>query len=260
MTSTSNYREAPLPGPANPCVECTWTSKMSGPSNFTVTPDGCADLLLRRGDGGFALEIVGPMSRSQHVSLMGENNFLAIRFKPGMLGRALAIPSESLVDLTVPCAQVLNLPVALESKLQNCSDEISCLEWLSKVLRPLDRPTSLENAIELLVSRSNTPCWQEVWDMAGTGERQFRRLCQQWTGFSPKTLHRICRFRRVVEQLQAPNCPSLASLAAEIGYTDQSHLHRDFVEFGCMTPIQYRRQFLAVAHRSLNSNCDQHKA
>ncbi len=56
---------------------------MSGPSNFTVTPDGCADLLLRRGDGGFALEIVGPMSRSQHVSLMGENNFLAIRFKPG---------------------------------------------------------------------------------------------------------------------------------------------------------------------------------
>jgi AraC-like DNA-binding protein len=58
-----------------------------------------------------------------------------------------------------------------------------------------------------------------------------RHLAEQFraeTGLAPKAAARVIRFERACDRLRAPDRPSLARVAAETGYVDQSHLSRDF--------------------------------
>ena len=104
---------------------------------------------------------------------------------------------------------------------------------------------------------------QRVADAAentGLSERQVRNVFDRWIGVSPKSLARIARFKRVLtgsgavelaDSLNAGDAlppPDWAELAAATGYSDQSHLHHDFVAFAGMTPGAY-----VAAYRGLSN-------
>lgn len=55
----------------------------------------------------------------------------------------------------------------------------------------------------------------------------------------PKTLHSIERFRKAWEALTYNPQQALHRLAFELGYSDQSHLTREFKRFAGMTPGAY---------------------
>ncbi len=63
-------------------------------------------------------------------------------------------------------------------------------------------------------------------------------------GVSPKAYARLCRFEHASSLLDSLSAGSghsrtLADLAIEAGYYDQSHLTRDFVALAGMTPGTY---------------------
>jgi methylphosphotriester-DNA--protein-cysteine methyltransferase len=58
------------------------------------------------------------------------------------------------------------------------------------------------------------------------------------TGFTPKFLARILRFRRAAASLDS--AISAVDLALDSGYYDQAHLIRDFREFAGRTPGMFR--------------------
>lgn len=104
---------------------------------------------------------------------------------------------------------------------------------------------------------------QRVADLAdntGLSDRQVRNLFHQWIGLSPKSFARIERFRRLLRESGAVETadPSFgtdalppsdwAGLAAASGYSDQSHLHHDFVAYAGMTPGAY-----IAAYRGLSN-------
>jgi AraC-like DNA-binding protein len=69
-----------------------------------------------------------------------------------------------------------------------------------------------------------------------------RHLLQRFRaeiGLSPKSAARVIRFERACARLLAPSRPSLATVAAEGGYTDQSHLARDFRELAGVTATRW---------------------
>ncbi|HEY3466267.1 MAG TPA: helix-turn-helix domain-containing protein, partial [Amycolatopsis sp.] len=63
----------------------------------------------------------------------------------------------------------------------------------------------------------------------GISERSVRRHLVHAVGAGPKQVHRIRRFQRFLRLLEplAARRTSLARVAAELGYADQSHLGRD---------------------------------
>jgi AraC-like DNA-binding protein len=104
---------------------------------------------------------------------------------------------------------------------------------------------------------------QRVADAAettGLSDRQVRNVFDRWIGVSPKSYARIERFRRVLTASGAVELadpafnakalppPDWAELAAATGYSDQSHLHHDFVAFAGMTPGAY-----VAAYRGLSN-------
>ena len=58
--------------------------------------------------------------------------------------------------------------------------------------------------------------------------RTLQRLFIRHVGASPKAVLQRFRRQQAVDLLGEPGAPSLARIAAELGYSDQSHLTRDF--------------------------------
>ncbi|MBX2894442.1 MAG: AraC family transcriptional regulator [Cyclobacteriaceae bacterium] len=69
-------------------------------------------------------------------------------------------------------------------------------------------------------------------------ERQFERKFLQSIGFTPSYYKRVLRFENALNRLQHSYYKSLANLAYELGYADQSHFNREFKQFSNLTPIE----------------------
>jgi len=87
----------------------------------------------------------------------------------------------------------------------------------------------------------------KVTEELDIGERQLERLSTRHLGLAPKTFARIIRLQSVLRCfIASPNC-KLAGIATDFGYADQTHMARDFTQFGGgITPLQYRESLAHV--------------
>jgi AraC-like DNA-binding protein len=80
---------------------------------------------------------------------------------------------------------------------------------------------------------------------AGWSRKRLWSRFQSQIGLTPKRAARLVRFDHAARLLAAGRSPAM--VAADSGYADQSHLHRDVVEFAGMTPAAITvTPFLAV--------------
>jgi|GEM_PF-485577 len=85
---------------------------------------------------------------------------------------------------------------------------------------------------------------QRVADLAQTldvSARTLERQFQQEVGVAPKTLARLIRFEMSSIQLNRDPAMSLATLAYDMGFSDQAHLTREFRSLGGLTPGAFAR-------------------
>lgn len=71
---------------------------------------------------------------------------------------------------------------------------------------------------------------------SGISHRQFIHLFRQAVGWAPKSFSRITRFQIALQSFTHGSNVSRARVAAEAGYSDQSHFNRDFLTFTGVTP------------------------
>lgn len=115
-------------------------------------------------------------------------------------------------------------------------------EWLRPAL-PLDADGRLVNAIVDRVE--NDPAVRsvgQVCELFHLTERSLQRLVRRRLGLSPKWLIQRRRLHEVAERLRTDG-GTLATLAADLGYADESHLVRDFRTVTGMTPRTFSARF-----------------
>lgn len=79
----------------------------------------------------------------------------------------------------------------------------------------------------------------EVADALGLLPRTLRRRFTARVGLTPKRFARVHRLRRVTRQLDGQDQADWAAVAAEHGYSDQSHLTGEFRDLAGVTPGEY---------------------
>ncbi|MEU7168131.1 helix-turn-helix domain-containing protein [Streptomyces morookaense] len=77
-------------------------------------------------------------------------------------------------------------------------------------------------------------------DEVGWSRQHLNVRFRQEVGLPPKTVARIARLQRVMSLMRSAHPPSWAEAAATCGYTDQSHLNRDFRLLTGCTPATFR--------------------
>jgi AraC-like DNA-binding protein len=80
----------------------------------------------------------------------------------------------------------------------------------------------------------------EVQRQAGYSPKHFISLFRGAVGLTPKHYYRVRRFTATLQIISRDASSSLADLAASLGYSDQSHLTREFRDFAGVTPTRYR--------------------
>ncbi len=75
---------------------------------------------------------------------------------------------------------------------------------------------------------------------SGVSHRHFVAVFRRTTGFAPKTFAQLRRFQRALDHA-ARSAAGWAEIALACGYSDQSHLQREFLRFAGVTPGAWRK-------------------
>ncbi len=221
---------APPPALAK-LVECFWAVP-PGSAGYAVFPDGCIDIVFRRGDG---VQVVGAMTApaSGHSPARG---LCGVRFRPGAARAALGIAPGELTNRVVPLEHLWGRRAReLDERVAETDDPVRILtDALASTKTGQDSP--FERALNSVLAAAGAVDLDRIANAANLSPRQFRRRCYAEVGLSPKYLCRVLRFRLALSMTDAARREGWAAVAAGCGYYDQAHLLRDFHELAGATP------------------------
>lgn len=177
----------------------------------------------------------------------GSNDCIEMRLPPSaayaLFGGAITEPSRDPIDL-------LDIAPAEIGALLN--DLQARSTWQSR-FAAVDRffarrfaesrqrlPPELEGAWNLLERAHGDIAVATLARTVGWSERHFARQFRAFFGIRPKAAARRLRFANAFNLLSGRPGGGLATIAAEAGFSDQSHMTREFELFACVPPAVLR--------------------
>jgi AraC-like DNA-binding protein len=171
---------------------------------------------------------------------------VGVSFRPGAAGAVLGVPMTELTDRHIPIDAFWGARgLALREQLLAAKGPSAIFPLLEQHLTArLKRPLLMHPAVaHALASRTQVCSPTRVTDIqrdSGYSPKHFIDLFRSAVGLTPKHYYRVKRFTTVLQHLASGNAGSLAGLALLAGYSDQSHMSREFRDFAGITPTQYR--------------------
>jgi AraC-like DNA-binding protein len=225
-------------------IECFWLHSSVKPVPcFRVLPDGCADIIFERPGGtrGRGLIAVGTMTQAQSFALRPRQFTLGVRFRPAMASRFLRVASSEIVDGFIALDDAWGEARA-RRLFEQLAESASPREAIGRIETSLGEPPALdpiEKAIAWLIQNRGQVPVEDLADSASQSARQFRRICLERTGLTPKRLARVLRFRQALVHAGKERPADCAQVALECGYYDQAHLMNEFRECSGLAPGEF---------------------
>ena len=189
--------------------------------------------------------------------LRGEGRVVGVKFRPGGM---CAFVSQSLHVFTgrrLPAVKVFGPSArALPTALRGLSTE-DAVERVCALLRALDPQPDAQAArageiVAAIAGDHRITSVAQVCERFALSPLTLQRVFRRKIGISPKWVVQRYRLHEAVERIHAhgPIEPQpWASLASDLGFTDQAHFARTFKSFIGVTPGQYLRRMRLQDHR-----------
>jgi AraC-like DNA-binding protein len=217
----------------------TWSQK--------VVPHPAMHLVFEAG----AAEIEAISRRPFVRRLEGRGQVLGIKFRPAGFRPFLGRPAATVAGQRFPASTVAALATAaladLTRRIGRADDVNDLAGEVDVVLRslgvaPLAMTVPVNTMVDHIVQDRSILRVDDLADRLGTSTRRLQRLFAEHVGLGPKWVINRCRILEAAE-LAATDAPvDWARLAADLGYSDQSHLTRDFAAAVGTPPHRYTRQ------------------
>ncbi len=207
------------------------------------------NVTIEDGDVPAPFVVTGVHGHAWRRTIHGTGQVFAIRLRPAGLAVLSDLAPPRVANATVP------LTTELDSRLHSLVRTIAAGNGPGKRARRADRaitqalteraPTSAgllaNDVLDELRERIHRRTSPALTERLARSERTIQRACIDTLGHGPKWLSRRIRLQEVALALATRPQDDLAVIAAELGYTDQSHLTRDFRTAVGITPDAYRR-------------------
>ncbi|MFG2645851.1 DUF6597 domain-containing transcriptional factor [Streptomyces sp. NPDC048370] len=184
--------------------------------------------------------------------LTGVGRVCGVQFRPG--GFRPFAPERPVSDWTgrrVPLDEVFAdadaASVAAVLGPETDHARVAALDAFLLALGPAPDPQATQAMDLVAVVRTDRSIRRvsELADAAGLSSRSLQRLFATYVGVGPKWVILRYRIHEALERAEATGTegsPDWAGLAAELGYSDQAHLVRDFTATVGVPPTAYARQ------------------
>jgi AraC-like DNA-binding protein len=252
------HQEFAPPEALQDTIKCFWyNSRDVGElqSSFEVQPDGYAEIIFHFGSGC-------------SIAYNGGLQLLPSPFMMGLLNQPVVFYTKSCLEIIgIRCfpwtvfdllglqpgkdgVRIFEHPVArLQPTLNKCIQAGKIDEALAEVKRHfLDARSGI--AADSMLSKAGfamreangTMPVSQVAAAAHATVRTLERNFKQSSGYTVKDVSGLMRFEQVRNQLWLYPNSNLSGLAHELGYTDQSHLSREFKRYSGTTPAAFARK------------------
>jgi AraC-like DNA-binding protein len=224
-------------------VSSVWIQRVAedaAPYTHRTVPNGSIEIAV---EVGAAPRVVGPQTGPVVATVAPGITMVGVRFHLGVAPAVLGVPASELVDRSVGWDE-LRGPSAFELG-----------ETIAAAASPEQAAAILEQAVRNLLADAAEPDpvvraavrRLQPWGTADIGsltaslyisERQLRRRSLAAVGLAPKLVQRMLRFQGflALAGTDEPGSADLSLLAADTGYSDQSHLTRESLQLAGVTP------------------------
>jgi AraC-like DNA-binding protein len=232
--------EYPPPAALARFVDAFW-SRAAGESPGSVgaqrvLPDGCLDIVI----GPRHAIVVGAMTRPIVVPPADGAGMIGVRFRPGMATAFLRVPAAALTDDHAPLEAVwpdgeevadhVGSALGTDRAIGRLAESLT-----SRLPRIATAPPDLLVAVERIMARGGRIDVSRLAASLGVTRQHLARRFAAHVGVSPKTFCRVVRLWKVLRST-AGGRVNWAGLAADLGYSDQSHLVTEFRSLTGLTP------------------------
>jgi AraC-like DNA-binding protein len=223
-----------------PFVDAHWwrAAREEGRSMRVLAEASSYILFELAGERAGSASVVGTLLRPVLVPLRGNVDRVGIKLRPGAVNLLFGLSARDVRDRVIGLRDVSSrFPLALFDELHAATDfhaRVRVVDnWLCGELARL-KPSALAFQAEtnrLFHAVARGAGQQELMELTGWNERKIQRLFVTRFGASAATIKRLSRFRRTLTALETGIHPSRASASADLGYSDQAHMCREFREF-----------------------------
>lgn len=257
MPSLKMHQEFEAPAALQGAVKCFWYNAIDFgeyQDGFEVVPDGYAEIIFYFGSscniskGGVLQPLPSPFMMgllNKPVTFFAENLFeiVGIRCYPWAVFDLLGLPSAKggVSTFEHPVAQLQ--PVLAEHINAGAIDKAIALvkQYFLDAGMQAATGSMLNKAGAAMTGANGTLPVSQVAAAAHATVRTLERKFRQSSGYTVKDVNGLMRFEQVRNQLWLNPDANLAGLAHESGYTDQSHLSREFKKYSGTTPAAFAR-------------------
>ena len=183
---------------------------------------------------------------------------IGVHFKPGGAFPFLGLPAGDLADTHVEL-ETLWGPSAGRLRERLCESKTSAERFqvlqealLSRLCHGVEQHYAVSAALEMFGKNQAGPRVRETAKYLGLSQRRFIEVFKAEVGMTPKLFSRIQRFQQTRTFIQHNPSINWADLAADLGYFDQSHFIREFVEFSGLNPNDYINRHKRIIEPSIH--------
>lgn len=236
-----------------PFIRYYWILKVTADGIVTqrTLPIGCVSLVFHRKERLFSSNIGDYQPRSfisgqatgfSDVSSIGETEMIVVVFQPHTSKLFFNHPISLFRNLNISIIDIEDKALTdLSNRIEDSTDNEACIRLIEHfLLNKLKVNTSYYlPRLSEVIKRINTNSLirtKELANITCLSEKQFCRIFSDNIGLSPKEFLRIIRIQRALSILQNSPKVSFAQLAYDCGYTDQSHMIKEFIKYSGSTP------------------------
>ena len=225
-----------------------WDLRGDAPHRAETLPHPSVHMIFER-DG--RSRIRGPARAKFSRVLKGAGGVFAVKFTPGGFYPFVRAPVSRFSDRTVRLCDVfgadgdgLDRAVLAESADRSRIRVVE--DFLRARLPGVDQKALRATEIVYAVAKDRSILKvRDLVDRYGLTMRTLQRLLTRYVGVSPKWVIQRYRLHEAAERLAANRAVGQASVAMDLGYSDQAHFVRDFTAVVGVSPAAYARRAAA---------------
>ena len=235
------------------------------PFRETLLPNGAVEIMVNLGpvhevhsDQGRGrwthAWISGLHERALTIESLDGTHLVSARLHPLGAVELLGDHVATLANRIVPIEAILGAEsLALRIELLAAASPAERFAILERFVRDVRArtgrtvPEFLRRATSTIDAMHGNVRTSELHEDVGVSRRHLSVTFSRHVGLSAKRYSAIRRFMWTLAQLRGQAAVDWSRLAADAGYSDQSHLARDFRRIGAATPTEYLRRATPAA-------------
>ncbi|WP_289225663.1 helix-turn-helix domain-containing protein [Bacteroides acidifaciens] len=231
-----------------PYVRYFWVLESDKPFSVLTFPIGCPMIIFHKKTPLYIPEldksqsqftISGQVNFPAHIQSDGRLEMIVAVFYPHTIGMFIDTPPSAFYNLEISGYDIENRQVnEIAQRIFDCKIAKECIDKLEDFLTSKIRPVLNISRVGLTIDtllRAPFTSVSALADSACLCKRQYERVFRETVGMNPKEYARIVSFQKALCLMQRGES-SYAGIAAECGYSDQSHFIRSFKQLSGYTP------------------------